>query len=317
MRRWDGVVDEYLGECEVRGLTKEVIQVRGTELAKWGIWLKRRRPRPVIESIQPEQIVEYIKRRTAFRSKSTVSSVMSHMRCMGEHLVKKGLWSINPLRWIRGPKLYPWARVPKRIGQAHLKALWDEAANSREIYARHLNLALLGMMYGTGLRRGDLRRLDTKDWSREEGLLRINGHKTGRERMVPLPRGSEQCLEAYLPHRQNVLEKTGRLQEPAMFVGRNGKRLSDDQISSHVHRLADRAGVPLSSVHQFRHTCASDLLEKGVTLPQVQGILGHAVIASLMRYLAISDPERRRAMEKHPIVEFLAEAQKTGGQDGQ
>ena len=102
-----------------------------------------------------------------------------------------------------------------------------------------------------------------------------------------------------------------------MLVGRHGKRLSNDQISHRVHRLADRAGVPLSSVHQFRHTCASDLLENGITLPQVQGILGHAAIASTMRYLSISDPERRRAMEKHPIVEFIAEAQKTGGQDGQ
>jgi site-specific recombinase XerD len=281
---------------------------------RWGAWLKRRRPRPALEAITAEQIIEYIRRRTAFHSKSSVCGVVSHLRGMGEFLVRQEIWSSNPLRWIQGPKLDPRARVPKRIGQAHLKALWDAAAGSREAQSRYLGLAILGTLYGTGIRRGEMERLDLSDWRLDEGILDIDGRKTGRERRVPVPVTVAQCLEAYLPHRQNLLEKAGRLEERALFVSRAGKRLRGDQIGLRIHRLAERAGVPLVSLHQFRHTCASDLLEGGVTLPQVQQILGHAALTSTMRYLSISDPERQKAMRKHPINTFLVESQQTGGQ---
>jgi site-specific recombinase XerD len=80
-----------------------------------------------------------------------------------------------------------------------------------------------------------------------------------------------------------------------------------DAISSLVKRCARRAGVPEVSLHQFRHTCAADLLESGVKLPQVQKVLGHAVIATTMRYSHIADPQRAAAMQLHPINAFLAE----------
>ena len=65
--------------------------------------------------------------------------------------------------------------------------------------------------------------------------------------------------------------------------------------------MARRAGVSIRSLHQFRHTCASDLLEAGVHLAQVQRILGHSVIATTVRYVHIADPQRREAMRLHPL----------------
>jgi integrase len=72
-----------------------------------------------------------------------------------------------------------------------------------------------------------------------------------------------------------------------------------------VHRLAKSADVPLVSLHQFRHTCASDLLENGVSLPEVQQLLGHATVVTTTRYLQIADPERARAMKQHPLNDYL------------
>jgi integrase/recombinase XerD len=63
--------------------------------------------------------------------------------------------------------------------------------------------------------------------------------------------------------------------------------------------------VPLVSLHQFRHTCASDLLESGVSLPEVQQMLGHATVVTTTRYLQIADPERARAIKKHPLNDYL------------
>jgi len=162
------------------------------------------------------------------------------------------------------------------------------------------------MVYATGLRKGEMERLNIGDWNREEGCLRIDGRKTGVERRVPVGAGVWKCVEAYLPLRHNRLEKLGRLGEQALFINRAGKRMKGQSISLIAHNLARRAGVPMVSMHQFRHTCASDLLEGGTAIPEVQRILGHACVTSTLRYTQIADPERAAAVKLHPVNEFLA-----------
>jgi site-specific recombinase XerD len=114
-------------------------------------------------------------------------------------------------------------------------------------------------------------------------------------------------LEAYLPYRQNRLEQRGTQAEAALLINREGRRLSAQCLSLLVRRLARRAQVPLVSLHQFRHTCASDLLENGASLPEVQRLLGHKQVDTTARYLHIADPERARAMKRHPLNDYLKE----------
>jgi integrase/recombinase XerD len=253
-------------------------------------------------------LIEYIRSRTRFHAKTTVAGVASKMRCMGEYLVQEGVWNKNPMRWIKGPRLDPRGRLPKRIGQEHLKKIWEASIQNRNDYQQHLSIAVLALLYGTGLRRGELERLDLEHWKREEGILKIDGRKTGQERSVPVTEGIWRCLEAYLPLRQNLLERRGVCREPALFLNRAGLRMSSQSLGIMVHRLAKRASVPLVSLHQFRHTCASDLLENGVSLPEVQQMLGHATVQTTTRYLQIADPERARAMKKHPLNDYLGKA---------
>ena len=305
MKRWDGQVDGYERWCESRGLSAATIKHRRDELDRWGCWLKRRRPKPNLEEVDGPLVIEYIRSRTAFHAKATVVSVMSAMRCLGEYLVQEGVWRKNPLRWIRGPRLDPRGRPPRRIGKEHLKKIWDATSQNRSGYQQHLSMAVLALLYGTGLRRGELERLDLDHWKREEGILLIDGRKTGRERSVPVSEGIWRCLEAYLPLRQNLLEQCGVGREPALFLNRDGHRMSSQLLGLMVHRLAKAAQVPLVSLHQFRHTCASDLLESGASLPEVQQLLGHATVVTTTRYLQIADPERARAIQKHPLNDAL------------
>lgn len=258
MKRWDGMMEGYLRQCETRGL-----------------------------------------------SEATVVSVTSKLRLMGEYLVQEGVWRKNPMRWIKGPRLDPRGRMPKRIGAEHLKKIWAASSENRNEYQQHLAIAVLALLYGTGLRRGELERLDLAHWQREEGILKIDGRKTGQERSVPVSEGIWRCLEAYLPLRQNLLEKRGECREPALFLNRAGLRMSSQSLGLMVHRIAKRASVPLVSLHQFRHTCASDLLESGVSLPEVQQLLGHATVVTTTRYLHIADPERARAIKQHPLNDYL------------
>ena len=259
--RWQAPIEEY----RARGIGEAYITHVERELERWGASLKRRRPH--LEAIPVELHVRYLQERTAFRTKATVYGVLSKMRGFGDYLVAQGVWAENPLKWLQGPKVTPYHRMPKRIDAADMKALWLAAAAGRGVYQRHLSITILSILYGTGLRRGELERLNVSDWNREDGSLRIDGRKTGQERCVPVPRIVYHCLETYLPHRQNHLLKTARLDEPALFLNRQGGRFKANLVSLLVRSVAQRANVTLHSVYQFRHTCASDLLAAGVALP--------------------------------------------------
>ena len=305
MRRWDRLLEGYLEEYAGRGRSAAMEGRVATVLGRWGRWMKRRRPRVPLERVDADLLVSYMRAQKSFRCKSTVYGTLSVMRGMGDYLVREGVWSANPLRWMKGPKLSPYSRLPKRIDASQMQALWRQAASRGSGYHGHLRLVVLAMLYGTGLRRGELERLDVSSWDREEGILRIDGRKTGRERLVPVPALAYQCIESYLPQRHNQLEKLGLIDQPALLINSVGRRLRGDSISKIVHTLARRSGMPLHSLHQFRHSCASDLLEAGVGLPEVQRILGHQGIGTTVRYVHIADPQRRAAMARHPINDWV------------
>jgi site-specific recombinase XerD len=301
-------MENYLRLCETRGLAETTIKGRERELDRWGCWLKRRKPKPKIEEITSEQIIKYIASRTVFHSKCMVYSVISILRGMGEFLVAEGIWKQNALRWIKGPKIDPRSRLPRRVDKEQLKKIWLEAANLKNEYQRILWTMVLGLLYGIGIRRGELERLKISDWDYQTGVLKIDGRKTGRERYVPLPEFAWKCLEAYLPARHNLLERTNHVEETALLISKKGHPLPGIKVWKTIRNLARKSGANLVSVHQFRHTCASDLLEEGVSLPQVQQILGHACITSTCRYTQISDPEKARAIALHPVNLILQNA---------
>jgi site-specific recombinase XerD len=308
MQRWDRLVEEYLAQLDSRGVSIDHVRGVRRELERLGAWLKRRRGRPHLEQVGAEELIIYLRNRTAFRAKGTLSSILSILRCWGNYLVEQGIWSSNPLRWMRGPQLRP--RVPGRIGKSAMEKLWSGASNHRHAYARPLWVAVLALLYGTGLRRGELARLNVDDYVSAERVLRIDGRKTGRQRMVAVPELACRCLENYLPQRANQLVKAGRFEpQLALLVNQSGGRLSSQAISVGVQRIARRAGIGHLTLHQFRHTCASDLLEEGIRLPEVQRQLGHQAIATTVRYLHIADPQRREAVERHPLNSILASVQ--------
>jgi site-specific recombinase XerD len=101
--------------------------------------MKRRRPRPKLEELDPELVVRYIEQRTPFRAKATVYSVMSRMRGMGDFLVREGVWASNPLHWLQGPKITPYNPLAEAHRRSDMTALW-EAAAQRSGYQQHLSI---------------------------------------------------------------------------------------------------------------------------------------------------------------------------------
>jgi site-specific recombinase XerD len=308
MRRWDRLVEVYLAGYQVRGWAEGTLDKTQRELDRWGTWLKHRHPKPALEKIGSELILQYLRERTAFRAKATVSGTMSILRGMGEYLVREGYWGQNPLRWIQGPKLDWRCHLPRRINQEALSRIMETAGRYRQPYQKELWLTIISLLYGTGMRRGELERLNLTDWNRGEGLLTIDGRKTGQERRLALPELSRRCLESYLVQRHNRLEQVHRLHEPALLVTKNGTRLKKTALSQAIHRLTAQAGLGRITLHQFRHTCASDMLESGLPVVHVQSYLGHQAIGSTVRYLQIADRQRHEAVQRHPINDMILRA---------
>lgn len=305
MRRWDALMDRYVDEQVAAGRAGATVESLRRELERCGSWLKRRRPRPRLDEVGSDLLIQYLRSRSAFHSKNTLAGIMSKLRGWGEFLVREGVWLSNPLRWMKGPRRDPRSPLPRRISQQALAEVWNEAATSRYSVHRWTWVTVFGVLYGTGARRGEIARLDLADWNREEQLLQFDGRKTGRERRVPVPGLVWRCLEAYLPQRHNLLESLGRTDEPALFVNRFGTRMSSKAISSGMKRLAVRAGHERITLHQFRHSCASDLLEGGMHLAHVKQLLGHETIGTTVRYLHLADPHLHASVRKHPINTML------------
>lgn len=306
MKNWDGLVEKLAAIDKARGISAQTIKNRERELYKWGIWLKQRKPRPKISEIDIHLIHTYIKRRSAFNSKSSTCGVIGSMRLMGDLLVEEGHWIQNPLRWISGPKLNNRSKIPKNYHRSDLKKIFEESFNSYYPYFRALYPAVISLFYSTGIRKSELLNLNLKDWDREKSLLKVHGKKTGQDRMVPVPEVAWKCLENYLAVRANLLLENNVLSD-ALFINRKCTRVNGTQLLVQFKRIAKRANVEKATIHMFRHSCATGLIKEGVPMPQVQKILGHQSSSTTFRYLNIASPDRDKAMKIHPINKILAQ----------
>lgn len=311
MRRWDQLTEKYRKTLEARGLAEGTIKGRITEMEKWGLDLKRQRPWVKIEDIKREQIEGYLIKRGKFKGKWMRYGLVSHLRQIGYFLVREGLWLENPLRWIHGPDVNGRMKLPRGVSKDVVEKLFQQAARMKGDYSRRLWVCTLGILYGTGPRRGQLAALKVSDWDRTQGILRLGISKRGNEHIVAVPELTGRCIEAYLPWRQNLLLKCGAEHEE-LLISSVGRPIRPDRVNTTLKRLAQRAGVAHITPHQLRHTCATHLLEAGCTLAELQRILGHAYVGSTFRYTSVSDPVKKQAITRHPINRMLGDEEAKG-----
>lgn len=307
MRNWDSLVCKYCEEYQTLGRSKGSLNKVRSELDRFGNWLKSKRPWPAVEDIGLELIQKYLSSRGTCKAKSTLSGVISVIRCFGVFLEREEIWQVNHLRWIKGPKIYPNSKQPKIVSKKTLERLLETAAQYRSGYRQSFWIAILTLLYGTGIRRGELVSLNVSSWKREEGAVIVNGQKTGRERRVAVPELPWRCMERYLFERHNLLASVGNIGEQALIINSAGRRVRPDVLSSGLARLTRNAEVNRVTFHMLRHTCATNLIEDGRSLPAVQKYLGHEYVGSTMRYLHIADPKLAKAANLHPLNDIIKE----------
>ena len=146
------------------------------------------------------------------------------------------------------------------------------------------DLALVELLYGSGLRISEALGLDVDDVQLASRVLRVMG-KGLKERLSPLSDTSHESLKRWLEERPLFVQP----EEPALFVGTRGGRLNRREAARIVERLCQRAGLTFTvSPHSLRHSFATHLLEAGADMRSVQELLGHERLTTTQRYTQVS-----------------------------
>lgn len=160
--------------------------------------------------------------------------------------------------------------------------------------------ALLEMLYATGLRNREMCQLDVTDLDPAESLVLVRNGKGGRDRKVPMGQEAWIWVEEYLAQcRPRWLSNPA---EPALFLGRFGKRLAKQDLTQLVIRWAKRVGLQKRiTPHCLRHTCATHMLRGGASLRHVQVMLGHQSLNTTQIYTRVELSDLRKVLKRcHP-----------------
>ncbi|MCX7166287.1 MAG: tyrosine recombinase XerC [Rhodocyclales bacterium] len=214
----------------------------------------------------------------------SIARTLSAWRSYYAWLTRRGIIALNPADGLRAPKRP--RTLPKALGIDQAAALLDRPAASLAAGLANGPLqvrdaAMFELLYSSGLRLSELVSLDWPGGlDLAAGEVTVTG-KRQKTRTVPVGDKARSALEAWLALRPQFAQDT----EPALFLGRNGTRLTARQVQGRLAQWAQRQGVGVHvHPHMLRHSFASHVLQSSGDLRAVQEMLGHASIAATQIY---------------------------------
>lgn len=288
----ESLLDEYLTGLRRNGLKPATLRAYGGDLGAAATAF----PQPVSE-IRREALEVWL---GTARTASTEARRLASLRgffgwCLAHELIS------------RDPTLGLTARRTTRHLPRPVKEERDRSALDRAIAAYAMPERLIfTLLRETGMRVGEALALNVGDVNLAAGQegLHVRDPKNRRERVVILgPNSTEKSMRLLRRH----LKDLGRLPEThPLFCSNRGTRLRYGTVLYHWSKLCaraglcDEAGVPRYTIHQLRHTVATELLEEGHRIETVQRRLGHLDIRTTMGYAEVSDARLRAELEGGP-----------------
>jgi integrase/recombinase XerC len=239
------------------------------------------------------------------RSGRGIALILSGWRGFYTWLGREGLVAANPVQDVRAPKSPK--PLPKALAVDDAVQLASHTIESDDARLEARDAAITELLYGSGLRVGELVGLDVQASSNARGWLNLQSGeahvlgKGSKRRSVPLGAKSLGAIQAYLQARTALLPPSAAGQQ-ALFVGKNGTRLSAQSIWQRLKRRSLQAGLA-SPVHphMLRHSFASHVLQSSQDLRAVQELLGHANITTTQVYTRLDFQHLAKAYDAaHP-----------------
>ena len=224
---------------------------------------------------------------------------LSAVRSFCRHLIREGELKSDPAADVQAPKARK--RLPTTLDADTMARLLEFRSDDR-LGVR--DKAIMELFYSSGLRLAELLGLDLVDLDLRDRTVRVLG-KGRKVRIVPVGRHAAEALAKWLGERATL----AAVDETAVFVGVNGRRLGPRIVQRRIARWARLQGLPEHvHPHLFRHSFASHLLESSGDLRAVQELLGHSNISTTQVYThldfqhlaRIYDASHPRARRKRP-----------------
>jgi len=277
-------IAKYLAELERRGASKHTLRNYGSDLEQFAAYFEPPgEPAAEMEQLDLALMREWLA--ALYDQGLTVVSVrrkIAAVRSMFKFLLREGVLSRNIAARLRTPKTRQ--RLPEVMSAEKTNNLLDgvEAGGAMEKPSKERDLAFLELLYGCGIRVGELVGINLEDIDLREGWLRVRG-KGNKEREVPVGGRATGAVERYLRVR------SAEPKERALFVNSRGTRLGDRQVRRLVKIYAIlTTGDATVHPHSFRHAYATHLLSDGADLRSIQELLGHARLSTTQKYTQVS-----------------------------
>ncbi len=294
------LVSEFLDSLKNKKYSPNSIQSHRLDLRKFLKWLKvdennydSQELLEKIRNLNLEDLEIYLnylrqsyKPRTLARHTSTLKLFLDRLELQG--LIKK-----SPAHQLRFPEVMPDA--PEILSPEEVVALLESP--SLDHYLGLRDRAMLELLYSSGLKVNELLGLDIEDLFLDLEFLKI---RSKRERMVPITKKAVQVLRNYLSgaREQRLLNPN----DPCLFPGRNGTRLTRVGFWAMIKKHAQRSGVN-SRINPriLRHSFAVHLLQNGIDLSDIKELFGYVSLDATLQYAHINRPDFVKVYhELHP-----------------
>ncbi len=290
---WDAVLDAYSEHLRLeRGLSSHTVRAYLTDLGDLADHARRAR----VDT--PSGLDVRILRgwlalqQTKGRARTTVARRATSVRVFTAWLLRTGRTDGDVGGLLATPKRRRTLPAALRVDQ--MRAVLDLAASvaGQQGATGARDVAILELLYATGVRVGELVGLDVDDVDHERQLLRVLG-KGAKERSVPYGRPAAAALRGWLERARP--EMVAAPSGPALFLGARGGRIDPRTVRRTVHQRVAVADAPDVGPHGLRHSAATHLLEGGADLRSVQELLGHESLATTQVYTHVTADRLRAA----------------------
>jgi integrase/recombinase XerC len=248
-------------------------------------------------------------------ARSTIARRLAGLRSWLRYLQREGALKDNPAEGLKGPR--QGRKLPALLSEQQVEALLAAPAGAarradtesgvqrgpaarRRSWAARRDQALLEVIYSAGLRVSEAVGLNVEDVDAEGGAVLVRG-KGRKERLGLLGRPARQAVLAWLNERSAVV-KDQRKPSPALFLNKNGGRLTTRSVARLLASYLRRAGLAgAATPHTLRHSFATHLLDRGAEIRGVQELLGHANLATTQIYTHLTTARLQESYRRaHP-----------------
>lgn len=217
-------------------------------------------------------------------ARATVGRYMSSIKMFYRFMLKEGYVAANPIMLIRRQKKVD--LLPKFLYEQEMTALFESIDDTDALGIR--NIALLELLYATGIRVNECCELRLTDFDFDASMLLVHG-KGNKMRYVPLGEFVTSALSDYLKNARGELLNKSKKDTDYIFLNNTGTPLTDRGVRDILNRITKKTAQNIKiTPHMIRHTFATHLLNNGADLRSVQELLGHVSLTSTQIYTHVS-----------------------------